>query len=91
MFSVVSSTNGCLPTQSQQINHFTSSAPKPPPLPGLNLSPPQPPPLPGSLQRPSSNGDQLDPSDIIADQTSSLAVQLQTARLKRTNKVIFLL
>lgn len=53
----------------------------------LNPGPPQPPPMPGSLPRPSSNGEH-DQSEPV-DQTSSLAVQLQAARLKRTNKVSF--
>lgn len=69
-------------------HHRTSSAPPapiPPPPPGIfNLTPPQPPPMP------SSNGDP-DHSESVVDQTSSLAVQLQAARLKRTNKVFFLL
>jgi len=50
--------------------------------------PPQPPPMPGSLPRPSSNGE-ADHSESVADQTSSLAIQLQAARLKRTNKVCY--
>lgn len=75
-------------------HHRTSSAPPapvpPPPPPGIsNPSPPQPPPMPGSLPRP-SNGES-DHSDPVADQTSSLAVQLQAARLKRTNKVNFII
>jgi len=72
-------------------HHRTSSAPPapvpPPPPPGMsNPLPPQPPPMPGSLPRPSSNGEP-DHGESVADQTSSLAVQLQAARLKRTNKV----
>lgn len=74
-------------------HHRTSSAPPapipPPPPPGMcNPTPPQPPPMPGSLPRPTSNGE-TDHSDSVVDQTSSLAVQLQAARLKRTNKVYF--
>jgi len=74
-------------------HHRTSSAPPapvpPPPPPGMsNPLPPQPPPMPGSLPRPSSNGEP-DHGESVADQTSSLAVQLQAARLKRTNKVCY--
>lgn len=78
------------PTLPSSGHHRTSSAPPapvpPPPPPGMsNPSPPQPPPMPGSLPRPSSNGEP-DHNEPV-DQTSSLAVQLQAARLKRTNKV----
>ncbi|VVC29500.1 Hypothetical protein CINCED_3A025670 [Cinara cedri] len=85
---ITSTTNGStLPPMIQQLpssgHHRTSSAPPapiPPPPPGMfNLTPPQPPPMP------SSNGDP-DHSEPVVDQTSSLAVQLQAARLKRTNK-----
>lgn len=88
---VIGTTNGStLPPMIQQLptsgHHRTSSAPPapiPPPPPGMfNLTPPQPPPMP------SSNGDH-DHGESVADQTSSLAVQLQAARLKRTNKVFF--
>lgn len=44
--------------------------------------------MPGSLPRPSSNGE-ADHTESVADQTSSLAIQLQAARLKRTNKVYY--
>jgi len=78
------------PTLPSSGHHRTSSAPPapvpPPPPPGMsNPSPPQPPPMPGSLLRPSSNGEP-DHNDSAVDQTSSLAIQLQAARLKRTNK-----
>ncbi|XP_025422573.1 vasodilator-stimulated phosphoprotein isoform X3 [Sipha flava] len=95
---ITSTTNGLptIPPTPPQLpssgHHRTSSAPPapvpPPPPPGIMLNPgpgpPQPPPMPGSLLRPSSNGEQ-DHSEPV-DQTSSLAVQLQAARLKRTNK-----
>lgn len=94
----ISTTNGLptvppTPQMPSSGHHRTSSAPPapvpPPPPPGMsNPSPPQPPPMPGSLPRPSSNGEP-EHSDAVADQTSSLAVQLQAARLKRTNKVSF--
>lgn len=91
---VITTANGLLtgspvqPTVQPSGHHRTSSAPPapipPPPPPGMsNPSPPQPPPMPGSLPRPSSNGV---PDNDSVDQTSSLAVQLQAARLKRTNK-----
>lgn len=43
--------------------------------------------MPGSLPRSNNNG--VIENDSVVDQTSSLAVQLQAARLKRTNKVCF--
>ncbi|XP_060856429.1 protein enabled isoform X4 [Metopolophium dirhodum] len=93
---IVSTTNGLptIPPAPPQLpssgHHRTSSAPPapvpPPPPPGMSSPlPPQPPPMPGSLPRPSSNGE-ADHSESVADQTSSLAIQLQAARLKRTNK-----
>ncbi|KAL5238331.1 hypothetical protein ACI65C_005741 [Semiaphis heraclei] len=93
---IVSATNGLptIPPAPPQLpssgHHRTSSAPPapvpPPPPPGMSSPlPPQPPPMPGSLPRPSSNGE-ADHSESVADQTSSLAIQLQAARLKRTNK-----
>lgn len=99
--SVISTTNGLptVPPMPPQLpssgHHRTSSAPPapvpPPPPPGMsNPAPPQPPPMPGSLPRPSSNGES-DSHDFVADQTSSLAVQLQAARLKRTTKVCSIL
>ncbi|XP_016663930.1 protein enabled isoform X4 [Acyrthosiphon pisum] len=93
---IVSATNGLptIPPAPPQLpssgHHRTSSAPPapvpPPPPPGMSSPlPPQPPPMPGSLPRPSSNGE-ADHTESVADQTSSLAIQLQAARLKRTNK-----
>lgn len=96
LFLVISTTNGLpvQPTIQSSGHHRTSSAPPapipPPPPSGVsNPLPPQPPPMPGSLPKSNNNG--VFESDSVVDQTSSLAVQLQAARLKRTSKVCLIL
>ncbi|XP_050527711.1 protein enabled isoform X2 [Daktulosphaira vitifoliae] len=92
---VLNTTNGlpAVPPMAPQLpssgHHRTSSAPPapvpPPPPPGISNPPPQPPPMPGILLRANGNGE-MENDTTNNDQTSSLAVQLQAARLKRTNK-----